>query len=72
MNTGTMKSPGVPRRSSSSAAVDPSFLPGETGRELDAGRMNEAAEAVAREERRLGRRLTGVERGHVTLPIYRR
>ena len=34
---------------------EPAFLPGETGKELDAGRMMDSSSAVEAEERRLGR-----------------
>lgn len=69
MNTGTTKSPGAHPRSSSSA--EPAFLPGETGRELDAGRMLAGAELAAAEERRLGRPLTFAEEWRAVLPAYR-
>jgi len=53
------------------SSAEPAFLPGETGRELDAGRMLAGAELVAAEERRLGRPLTFAEEWRAVLPAYR-
>lgn len=49
---------------------EPYFLPGESGKELDAGRMMDSSSAVEAEERRLGRRLTDEETWRVTRPFY--
>lgn len=61
----------APSSGASSAAAEPAFLPGETSKELDAGRMNEGAALMAAEERRLGRPLTLVEASALTSPLYR-